>query len=262
LNGVHFFVEHRSILCDNLFERGSRREKQMLKTLVTLMRGSTEAVMEEVADRNALLILDQQVRDATGTLDKAKRALAFVIAQDQQEGSRLARLESQIVDLEARVIAAIEAGREDLATEGATAIARLEADRDAARNARSLFAAEIAKLRDYLRQAKGRIVEIDRGRRLARATEAVRHVRRGRVEGAMPHRGTLSEAEQTLRRLQERQEAASIADEALSQLDEATAPASAVERLAAEGFGAPMHATSAQVITRLKLRASKPKLPA
>jgi len=234
----------------------------MLKTLVTLVRGRAGAVMEEVADRNALLILDQQVRDATVALDKAKRALAFVIAQDQQESSRLARLESQIVDLEARVIGAIEGGREELAHEGATAITHLEANRDAARNARSLFAAEIAKLRDHVRQAEGRIVEIDRGRRLARAAEAVRNVRRGRVEGAMLHQATLAEAEQTLKRLQERQEAASIAEDALSQLDEATAPASAAERLAAEGFGPPLRATAADVIARLKLRASQPKVSA
>ena len=232
----------------------------MLKTLVTLVRGGAGAVMEEVADRNALLILDQQVRDATVALDKAKRALAFVIAQDQQEGSRLARLESQIVDLETRVIGAIEGGREELAHEGAAAITHLEANRDAARNARSLFAAEIAKLRDHVRQAEGRIVEIDRGRRLARAAEAVHNVRRGRVEGARLHQATLAEAEQTLKRLRERQETASIAEEALSQLDQETAPASAAERLAAEGFGPPLRATAADVITRLKLRVSQPKV--
>ena len=232
----------------------------MLKTLVMLVRGSAGAVMEEVADRNALLILDQQVRDATVALEKAKRALAFVIAQDQQEGMRLARLESQIVDLETRVIGAIEGGRDELAHEGATAVARLEADRDAARNARSLFAAEITKLRDYLRQTEGRIVDIDRGRRLARAAEAMRNVPRGRVESTMPHQATLAEAEQTLKRLRERQEAASIAEKALSQLDEATAPASAAERLAAEGFAPPLRATAADVITRLQPRVSRPKV--
>ena len=41
----------------------------MLKTLVTLVRGRTFAIAEEVADQNALLILDQQMRDASGTLD-------------------------------------------------------------------------------------------------------------------------------------------------------------------------------------------------
>jgi len=52
----------------------------MLKTLITLVRGRTFAIAEEVADQNALLILDQQMRDASGALDRAKKALAVAIA--------------------------------------------------------------------------------------------------------------------------------------------------------------------------------------
>jgi phage shock protein A len=233
------------------------KERWMLKTFITLVRGGTGAVLDEVRDRNALLILDQQVRDATATLEKAKRALALAVAQDQQEGSRLAELERQLADLETRALAALDGGREDLAREGADVIARLEADRDAAKNARSLFAAEIGKLREHVRRAEGRIVALDRGRRLARAAEAVRHMRRGRTEGAMPHQATLAEAEETLRRLRERQETAAIAETALEQIDTAAAPASAAERLAAEGFGRPLRATADDVIARLKLRHQK-----
>ena len=53
----------------------------MFKTLITLVRGRSVAIAEEVADQNALLILDQQMRDATGALDRAKKALAIAIAQ-------------------------------------------------------------------------------------------------------------------------------------------------------------------------------------
>ena len=36
----------------------------MFKTVLTLFRGSVAAAGEELEDRNALLILDQQMRDA------------------------------------------------------------------------------------------------------------------------------------------------------------------------------------------------------
>ena len=121
----------------------------MFKTLITLVRGRTSAIAEGVADQNALVILDQQMRDATAALERAKKALAVAIAQDNQEGERLDATRARIEDLETHAVAAIEAGRDDLATEAAEAIAALEAERDASATARTLFAAEIAKAMCY-----------------------------------------------------------------------------------------------------------------
>ena len=82
----------------------------MFKTVLTLFRGSVAAAGEELEGRNALLILDQQMRDATGALDRAKRALAVAIAQEVQEGQRLDGTRDRIEDLETRAVAAIEGG--------------------------------------------------------------------------------------------------------------------------------------------------------
>jgi hypothetical protein len=114
-------------------------EARMLKTLVTLVRGRVVAIGEEVADQNALAILDQQMRDAAGALDRAKKALAVAIAQESQEGQQLDATRARIEDLETRAVAAIAAERDDLAAEAAEAIATLEAERDASLTARALF---------------------------------------------------------------------------------------------------------------------------
>lgn len=228
----------------------------MFKTILTLMRGGAAAAGEEIADRNALLILDQQLRDSTSALERAKRALALAIAQDQQEGERLNATLARIKDLETRVSAALESAREDLAREGAEAIATLEADRDAAQTARSLFASEIGRLRSHVTQAEARIAAVDRGRRIARAAEAVRITRRGRTEAALPHEATLAEAEVTLKRLRERQTEARLADEALDQIETATSPIVAAERLAAQGFGPRIKTTADDVISRLRAKPS------
>ena len=129
----------------------------MFKMFVTLLRGGVAEAGDAIADRNALLILDQQVRDTTAAFERAKKALAVAIAQDQQETSRLVTTRARIGDLEGRVAAALEAGDEVLAREGAEAIAALEADRDAASAAQTLFAAEILRLRRHVGQAQTRI---------------------------------------------------------------------------------------------------------
>jgi len=231
----------------------------MLKTLVTLVRGRTFAIAEEVADQNALLILDQQMRDASGTLDKAKKALAVAGAQDGQEGQRLDTTRARIEDLETRAVAAIEAGRDDLATEAAEAIATLEAERDASLTARAFFAAEINKLKGHVLQQQMRFSQLERGRRIARAAEAVRVARRGRIEGAPIFAGTLAEAEATLDRLREHQVEADAAEAALDALDAANGPIAIAERLSAEGFGPRLRPNAADVLARLRERAAAGK---
>ena len=231
----------------------------MLKTLVTLVRGRTFAIAEEVADQNALLILDQQMRDASGTLDKAKKALAVAVAQDGQESQRLDTTRARIEDLETRAVAAIEAGRDDLATEAAEAIATLEAERDASLTTRAFFAAEINKLKGHVLQQQMRFSQLERGRRIARAAEAVRVARRGRIEGAPIFAGTLAEAEATLDRLREHQVEADAAEAALDALDAANGPIAIAERLSAEGFGPRLRPNAADVLARLRERAAAGK---
>jgi phage shock protein A len=209
----------------------------MFKTVLTLFRGSVASAGEELESRTALLILDQQMRDSASAVERAKRALALAIAQDQQEGRRLDAIKAQIADLEVRAIAALDGERNDLAHEAAEAIASLEADRDAATTARALFASEITRLKRHVANAEKRITELDRGRRIARASEAVRALRRGGVEAARPYESTLPEAEATLKRLRERQQEAQAADDALADIDASTGPLVTAERLAEQGFG-------------------------
>jgi phage shock protein A len=231
----------------------------MFKTLITIVRSRAFAAGEAVADQNALLILDQQMRDAGATINRAKKALAVATAQESQEAQRLEATRTQIADLETRAIAALEGGREDLATEAAETIANLEAERDASLTARALFAAEIAKLRSHVLQQRMRLGQLERGRRIARAAEEVRIARRGRIEPAPIFEGTLVEAEATLARLRERQVEADAAEGAYDALDDATRPITVAEKLAAEGFGPRLKPNAADVLARLRERAAAGK---
>ena len=71
----------------------------MFKTVLTLLSGSVAAAGEELEDRTALLILDQQMRDAAAAVERSKRTLALAIAQDQQEGRRLEATNARIATL-------------------------------------------------------------------------------------------------------------------------------------------------------------------
>ncbi|WP_298371549.1 PspA/IM30 family protein [uncultured Bradyrhizobium sp.] len=226
----------------------------MFKTVLTIFRGSVAAAEEELQDRTALVVLDQQMRDAAAAVDRSKRTLALAIAGDQQEGRRLEATNARIADLEVRASAVLEGGRDDLAREAAQAIANLEAERDAAMTARTLFATEITRLKRHVGNAEARIAELDRGRRLARASEAVRSLRRSSIEAARPYESTLPEAEATLKRLRERQMEIQAADDALFEIDTASGPSATAEKLAEQGFGPRMKSTADDVLARLRAK--------
>src|SRR4029079_15366771 len=177
----------------------------MLKTIVTLARGAAFRAEEELTDRSALLILDQQIRDSAVGIERAKRALAVAIAQNEAEGKRLQKTLARIADLEERGVGALDGEREELANEAAEAIAVMEADRDSIREARANFAREIGQLKATVVRSGQRLSELERGRRIAQAAESVRRLKTG--SGAFAPSGTtaLADAEATLRRLRERQ---------------------------------------------------------
>jgi len=228
-------------------------ETPMFKTFFTLVRGSVAAAEEELVDRSALLILDQQIRDAAAAIERGKRALALAIAQDEAEGKRLEATLARIADLEERTAAALVAGREDLAGEAAETIATLEADRDAIRDARATFGAEISRLRNSVANATRRLTDLERGRRIAQAAEAVRRLKVGPAGQAGS--ADLADAEATLRRLRERQAEEAAADAALRALDQEGGPATVADKLEAAGFGRRRRPTAADVLERLRQKA-------
>ncbi|GJD97505.1 PspA/IM30 family protein [Methylobacterium iners] len=222
----------------------------MLKLLRILARGSAARAQEELFDRHALLVLDQQVRETRASLERSRQALATAVAGDRAEARRLAEVEARAADLEARAIAALAAGREDLASEAAEALAELEAECGAIRTARGRFSAEIARIRGIVADAGRRQAELERGRRTAAAAEAVRRLGAG---VAPSERATLREAEATLARLRELQAEAADTEAALA---EAEPGASIGERLEREGFGPRTRPNAADILDRLRGKAA------
>ncbi|MEJ0074555.1 MAG: PspA/IM30 family protein [Alphaproteobacteria bacterium] len=230
----------------------------MLKTIVTLLRGAAFRAEEEFADRSALLILDQQIRDSAAGIERAKRALAIAIAQDEAEGKRLETTLSRIADLEERALAALNGSREELANEAAEAIAVMEADRDSIREARATFAREIAGLKATVRKSSQRLSELERGRRIAQAAESVRRLKAGSGFATPSGSTALADAEATLRRLREKQAEDAAATNAYEALDNEPNPAAIADRLEAAGFGKRTRSTAASVLERLKAKAGTP----
>lgn len=225
----------------------------MFKQIVTLIRGRAHEAEEAFGDRHALPILAQQIRDAARGVESARRAVALAIAQNRLEKENAERLSARIDDLETRAIAALEKGREDLATEAAASIARLETELQNARQVQAEFTDGIDRLRQAVRQSETRLAALRRGERLAEARDRTRRLSRDVPGNDL---ATLSDAEATLARLETRQREAELMAEALVELEDRPDPTALAEKLAAAGCGRPLVTSAEDVLERLRAKAN------
>ncbi|MDZ4086887.1 MAG: PspA/IM30 family protein [Tabrizicola sp.] len=225
----------------------------MFNTIITLVRGRSHDAAQALEDANALSILRQQLRDAAAGVEAARRSVAVVMAYAERERKSLPRIHAQIADLEGRAIAALAQGREDLATEAASAIAQLEAERTTTETALATYEMEIARLRDELGGAELRLRDLKRGLQLADAAQKSQTVR-GVV--SRPVTASLAEAEATLSRLQSRQLHAEATALAIVDLSAGQSAEAISARLAAAGCGPSIRPDAAAVLERLKQKSN------
>ncbi len=225
----------------------------MFKLFVTLLRGQSADATEALSDAAALPLLRQQLRDCAGALETARRSVAMVMAYEAREKKSAARIAEQLADLEARALDALAKGREDLASEAASALANLEAEAATTARAIATYGREIAHLRGVVAEADARLRDLQRGHHLAFATAQTQNLRAKTPAAAT---ATLDEAETTLTRLQNRQAETEATRAAMLELSASTNATAMQNRLAAAGCGAPLRPDAASVLARLRAKAA------
>ncbi|ESZ47116.1 PspA/IM30 family protein [Mesorhizobium sp. RSR565B] len=227
----------------------------MLKQFFALVRGRSYEAAEAVVDRNALIILRQQIRDCADAIAAARRAVAIAIAQNEQEVAQFKKLVLRIDDLEKRTIAAIEQGQNELAREAAETIAMLEAERDASAEAQKSFGTEIERLKRIIRVSEMRLRELQRGQRIVVAVDSTQRLRESAPGSSL---SALRDAEETLLRLRTRQKQIDATAAAMAEMEQSGDPAAVSEKLAAAGCGAPLRSSADAVLERLTKTMTKP----
>jgi phage shock protein A len=229
----------------------------MLKIVTTLLRGAASEAEEALFDANAIRVLEQQLRDAAGSLEHARRELACAMAHQTSEERAVSALDARIGSLEAAAREALDAAREDLATEVATVIAATE-DECALRKASvEKFAADVRRLKQLSEDGRLRLADLRRGLEMARAQEALRRAGANGRRALGVGTGALREAEATLVRIRNVQAREEDVAAAMDELDSRESGRDLTDRLAAAGFGSIKKTKPADVLARLKASAGK-----
>ena len=98
----------------------------MFKTLSTLIAGVNARSEDRVRDAFAIELIDQKIREAEQSLTAAKATLASLIQRQRSEERQRDALKNRIKDMMGRAQSALDNGRDDLATEAASAVAQME----------------------------------------------------------------------------------------------------------------------------------------
>lgn len=222
----------------------------MFSTLKTLMTGANARAEERLRDTYAIELIDQKIREAEAGLKNAKFTLASLMQKQRGEAKQIAKIDGQIIDLTKRATEALEAGREDLATHAAEAIARMENERDLRQQTQDRLEERVFQLQQSVERAHRRILDLKQGALTARAAQKEQQLQK-RLGRHVAQDSAFEEAEALINRVLERDDPFEQS-QILNEIDATLTPSSASDVLSEAGFGPATKSTGADVLARLK----------
>ncbi len=222
----------------------------MFRTLATLIEGSNARADQRLRDHFCIELIDQKIREAETSLKSAKFALASLIQRERSETRQLEQLTGRIDDLMARAGLALQDGRDDLATEAATAIAQLENEASLRRGTIERLETRILKLRQSVEAANRRLIDLRQGAIAARAAKREADIQK-RLGAHVSQDTAFEEAEALIQRVLSRDDPFEQS-QILREIDTGLDHSNMSDRLAEEGFGDPTKSTAADVLMRLR----------
>lgn len=222
----------------------------MFTTIKTLFVGANARAEEHVRDVFAIELIDQKIRETEAQLKAAKNTLATLVQRQRSEKTMLTGLKQRTDTLMERAMAAMEAGREDMAQDAAAVIAQLENEATLRRATVDRLDSQAARLRESVDIGHRRVLELKQGAITAKAIRREQDVQR-RLNTTLGSQSSADEAQDMINRVVGADDPFEHS-EILKEIEQGLTHQNLDDRLAAEGFGPATKSTAADVLARLK----------
>jgi phage shock protein A len=176
------------------------------KKLFTALRGGVNDAAESVVDKNALRILDQEIRDASVDQEKAKEALTGILAKQNLQENSIKELNATIETLTGKALKAQEMGNQELAVEIATVIGQKTQERDTEKALLDKYKGFAEQQRKTVLTTEGRIKTARQQAEVAKARSAIQEAQMNVQASVGNTSGGLNNAMDSLARLNKRQD--------------------------------------------------------
>jgi len=221
----------------------------MFGTLRTLVNGANARAEEKVRDTYSIELIEQKIREANNGLSAAKATLVSLIQRSRAEGRQIEMLENRVKEMTGRTKAALKAGRDDMATEAAQAIAEMENELTLRRETATRLETRIMRLRQSVETTNRRIIDLKQGAIAAKAVRQEQSIQK-RLNTTLAGQSPINEAEDLIERVLSRDDPFEQS-EILREIDQGLNREDIGDRLANAGFGPATKVTADDVLKRL-----------
>jgi len=222
----------------------------IIEKLITLVRGTATDAGQAIVDRNAITILEQEIRDSRSALDQSKVDLTRLMAERKLASDKLAAKKAKVTELSASIQKLVDKGSEQqLALEVAGKVAGLENEIKADEATVKSMDDNIERLRGSIRQAESTVEHLSRQIDTVKATASVQRAQDAIAARTSGSNTKLRTAMDSLSRIQEQQQLKDAQFDAAKQLEDTSGDGDLQARLQAAGV-VPSDTAAADVLAR------------
>lgn len=208
----------------------------ILTKLFTLFRGASHEAGQAVVDKNAITILDQEIRDTSAQLNQSRQELAKLMAQGKLADQKMEARQQKIAEYTRYIEGALARNDEALAREVAGKLAPLETEQQADRAAKAHLDTSIATLKATITRAEGQVKALRTQVDTVKATASVQKAQMAIASRTAGASSGMSNALESLERIKQRQAETAARLEAAEELDATTGDSELNRKLAAAGL--------------------------
>ncbi len=178
----------------------------VMKKLLTSLRGGARELGEAIVDTQAMRIFEQEIEDSKASLTEAKVGLTEIVAKKMATERKLSDIKLKIAENEGYAVKALEKSDEALALEVAGKIAKLEASAEEVSNELVSYDQNVTLLKSQIQEAEKIIAEHERELAMAKARESVQQATKSVTQTVTANDTSISSARESLERIKQKQQ--------------------------------------------------------
>lgn len=178
----------------------------ILKKIMTAIRGGAREVGELVVDANGTRIFEQEIKDAQVHLNRARQDLTAVMANQMQAGRKVESLKTEISEHEGYAGQALDKNDEELALEIADKIANLDTELAEQAEVHKNYSVHVDRLKGLVKKTERQLKEYERQLSMVKTTESVQKASAAITDNFASSNSKMLSAKDSLERIKKRQQ--------------------------------------------------------